>query len=116
MIVLAVAVGGALGTGLRWLADTGLPRPSGFPLGITLVNVLGSFLLGVVAGLEVADGSVWVTPFTAGVLGGFTTYSTWMVDIDRAPTAVRSIVILAIPLGAGLIAAAVGVFTGSSIG
>lgn len=116
MIVVAVALGGAFGTGLRWLADVGLPRPSGFPLGITLVNVLGSFLLGVVAGLEVVEGSAWVTPFTAGVLGGFTTYSTWMVDIDRASTAMRSIVVMAVPLGAGLVAAAVGVLTGSSIG
>lgn len=112
MIVVAVAIGGGLGAGLRWLADAVLPRPAGFPVGITAVNILGSLLLGVVVGLGIEDGTVWATALTVGVLGGFTTFSTWMVDIDRAPSSAASLAIAAVPLVAGLLAAGLGIVIG----
>ena len=113
MIVLAVAIGGGIGAGLRWLADGLVPRPSGFPLGITLVNLLGSLLLGYVVGLEVAEGVAWLTPLTIGVLGGFTTFSTWMVDIHGAPSRRMSAAVALVPLLLGLGAASLGVYLGT---
>lgn len=116
MIVAAIAIGGGVGAVLRWWADLMLPRPSGFPLGITIVNVLGSFAFGVVVGLDVAASAAWSTPFTVGVLGGFTTYSTWMADIDRAETMSLRAATLAVPLVLGMAAAALGVVVGARAG
>ena len=115
MIVLAIALGGGLGAGLRWLADSALPRPAGFPVGITAVNIVGSLVLGMVVGLGVAEGTAWVAALTVGVLGGFTTFSTWMVDIEQAPTSTTSLAIAVAPLGAGLAAAALGIVIGTAL-
>ena len=87
MIWILVGVGGALGSmarhGLnhlvhqRFLAST-------FPLGIFAVNILGSTLIGVVAGL-LASGRVNLsfharTFLIVGVFGGFTTFSSFSLD------------------------------------
>lgn len=78
---LWICLGGAAGTGARyllagWLRATG----PGFPWGTLVVNVIGSFLLGVV--MQVALTTDLISPtlrlgLTTGVLGGFTTYSTF---------------------------------------
>lgn len=114
--MLAVAFGGGVGAVLRWLADVLIPRPAGFPLGTTIVNVVGSLLLGLVVGADVAVGTAWLTPFSVGVLGGFTTFSTWMVDIDEAPSSRATVAVAGIPLVLGLLAASVGVVLGAEIG
>lgn len=115
MTVVFVALGGAIGAVARWFADTGLPRPGGFPLGITVVNVTGSLLLGLVIGIEVAEGARWLTPVTVGALGGFTTFSTWMVDIDRSSSIPRAVMVALVPLVIGLGAAAVGILAGVAL-
>lgn len=81
---VAVAVGGALGAVLRywlqgWVQSFGGSR---FPWGTLAVNVLGSFLLGVVIALTLAKATAtWERTFLAiGVLGGFTTYSTFSYE------------------------------------
>ncbi len=82
---LAVAVGGALGALARWLAVEQALRLLGpdFPAGTMAVNLLGSLLLGVLAGL-MAQGlalSAELRGFLAvGFLGGFTTFSTYTLD------------------------------------
>jgi CrcB protein len=113
VIVLTVAIGGGVGAALRWFADTALPRPAGFPVGITVVNVVGSLILGFAVGFGVTDA---LTPFTVGLLGGFTTFSTWMVDIDRAESVRHSVVVALAPLIIGLLAATVGVLAGAAVG
>lgn len=115
MIVLAVAAGGGIGAALRWLTDSAVPRPSGFPLGITIANVLGSLLLGLIVGYEVAEAAAWLTPMTVGVLGGFTTFSTWMVDIDTSTSRRDAILVAIVPLVAGLAAALVGLVVGAGM-
>ena len=99
---------------LRWGIASFLPkRGNGFPVGITVVNVVGSFLLGVVVGLTASDGiNVATAPLTIGLLGGFTTFSTWMVDIEEAPSTRVSAAIVGIPLMLGLAAAAAGIAMG----
>lgn len=84
---IAVAVGGALGSMARfWLtammmALTG-PR---FPWGTLLINVLGSFVIGLVAGFTLTPVRIAVHPdlrifLMTGVCGGFTTFSAFSLQ------------------------------------
>jgi len=79
---LWVCVGGAIGTGARYLVAIGVPRLLGtsFPYGTLLVNVVGSFLIGAI--MHVGLTTALIPPtlrlvLTTGVMGGFTTYSTF---------------------------------------
>jgi CrcB protein len=114
VIALLVAVGGGLGAVARWGIATWIPKADGgFPVGITIVNVVGSFLLGLVVGFVSVSQSLTATePLTVGVLGGFTTFSTWMVDIDEAPSSRVEWAVATIPLLFGLMAAAAGLALG----
>ena len=80
-----VALGGALGSLLRYQAGLIWPTPAGsFPTTILLVNLLGCLVIGVflVVVVEVRTVHRLVRPFFAtGVLGGFTTFSTYSLDI-----------------------------------
>ncbi|HEX7488273.1 MAG TPA: CrcB family protein [Anaeromyxobacteraceae bacterium] len=76
-----VCLGGAAGTGARYLLATGALRWLGpaFPWGTLGVNLLGSLLLGAVMELAVLG---YLTPdlrvvLASGVMGGFTTYSSF---------------------------------------
>jgi fluoride exporter len=76
-----VAVGGGLGTGLRYLITTLTPKVAGLPIATFSINITGAFLLGVLLEL-LADRSLdtgWSRRIRLGVgtggLGGFTTYS-----------------------------------------
>jgi CrcB protein len=76
-----VAVGGGLGTGLRYLITTLTPKVAGLPIATISINVTGAFLLGVLLEL-LADRSLdtgWSRRIRLSVgtggLGGFTTYS-----------------------------------------
>ena len=113
--LLLLAVGGGLGAAARWLIDRAVPTPpGGFPLGITIVNVAGSFMLGIVVGAGwVSLGAVNQDVVGIGLLGGFTTFSTWMVDIDRATPAAALVTV--IPLVFGVLAAACGVAVGAAV-
>jgi len=86
-VLAAIAAGGATGAAARYLIGQTWPTPAGaFPIGTLAINVLGCALIGVLMVL-VAD--VWgrqrlIRPFLGtGVLGGFTTFSTYAVDIQR---------------------------------
>jgi CrcB protein len=79
---LLICLGGALGTGARYLIAIGVPRLAGtsFPYATLIVNALGSFLLGAImhVGLTTSTMSPTVRVVLAtGVMGGFTTYSTF---------------------------------------
>ena len=77
-----ICLGGAVGTGARYLIATGAPRLLGtsFPYATLIVNVAGSFLLGAI--MHIGLTTNLITPQTrlvlaTGVMGGFTTYSTF---------------------------------------
>ena len=74
---LWICLGGAAGTGARYLLSGWLLRAAGpgFPWGTLAVNVLGSFLLGLL--MQVALATDLRLALTVGVMGGFTTYSTF---------------------------------------
>ena len=83
--LVALVVGGGVGAGARYVLD-GLVmrgRRGAFPLGILVVNVSGSFLLGLLTALAPVIGHAWLTILGVGLLGGFTTFSTVAVDSVR---------------------------------
>ena len=83
-----VAIGGGLGSILRYLTSGLAARWLGldFPYGTLIVNVVGSFLIGVVQALA-EQASVMPEParlfLSAGVMGGFTTYSAFSYETVR---------------------------------
>lgn len=78
--LLTIALGGALGAVLRTLVG-GLLQREGFPVAILVVNVLGSFAMGVVAVMLVRAGLPQWQPFLmTGLLGGFTTFSAFSLE------------------------------------
>ncbi|MGI5192288.1 fluoride efflux transporter CrcB [Streptomyces sp. CA-288835] len=86
-IVAVVAAGGAVGATARYGASLIWPTQTGaFPWTTFLVNVIGCAVIGV---FMVVISDVWaahrlVRPFFGtGVLGGFTTFSTYAVDIQK---------------------------------
>jgi CrcB protein len=79
---LLVCLAGAAGTGARYLVSLGSARYLGpaFPFGTLIVNVVGSFFLAVVAVLGLEVGAISPdarTVLAVGVMGGFTTYSSF---------------------------------------
>ncbi|TNF28657.1 MAG: fluoride efflux transporter CrcB [Deltaproteobacteria bacterium] len=86
--LLWISLGGAVGTGLRYLLAGWVQRAAGpsFPYGTLSVNVIGSFVLGVlmVVGTETELMSPTVRlAVTTGAMGGFTTYSTFSYETLR---------------------------------
>ena len=89
-IVVAVAVGSALGGVARYWCTGVVSRAFGetFPWGTLLINVLGSFLIGLVAAVTGPDGRLLVSPVTrqfwlVGIFGGFTTFSSFSLNTLR---------------------------------
>lgn len=96
MRLLLVLAGGALGSGGRYLVGTWVAARfgAGFPWGTLAVNIAGSFLIGLLATL--ADERGAISPQTrvflvVGVLGGFTTFSSFSLEtlrlVDHGDTA-----------------------------
>ena len=82
---LIVFVGAGLGGALRHLANGIIPRLLGshFPYSTLLVNVTGSFTMGLIAGWFAYKGDAaqaWRLFFTTGILGGFTTFSAFSLE------------------------------------
>ncbi|MGW8487855.1 fluoride efflux transporter FluC [Streptomyces sp. NPDC055886] len=96
-VLAAVAAGGALGALARYGALVLWPGGGGFPWTVFVVNVSGCALIGALMVLTVERGRVThplVRPFLGvGVLGGFTTFSTYAAGVSdllvrqEAPTA-----------------------------
>lgn len=82
--VLQVALGGAVGATLRYLAGLAIVRAvghTGFPVAILSVNILGSFLMGVFVVVAAHRGLTHLSPLVmTGVLGGFTTFSAFSLE------------------------------------
>ncbi|KAF2420639.1 fluoride efflux transporter CrcB [Microbacterium sp. B35-30] len=80
--LLLAALAGGVGAGLRYIVDRLLTpvRGMGFPWGILVVNVSGSFALGVITGLGAAIAPELSLVLGLGLLGGYTTFSTVSVE------------------------------------
>ncbi|PIE10114.1 MAG: fluoride efflux transporter CrcB [Rhodobacterales bacterium] len=81
--LIQVALGGAVGASLRYLTGKAAVRllGHGFPWGTLTVNILGSFLMGMlVVLLAEKTGNRFAPLLMTGVLGGFTTFSAFSLD------------------------------------
>lgn len=77
-LIAAVALGGAAGALARWALAEALPDGTGFPWTTFAINVVGSFLLALLpAFLVVRRSRLLTVGLGTGVLGGFTTLSTY---------------------------------------
>lgn len=103
-VIIAVAIGGAIGSVGRYLVSIGAGHWLGtnFPAGTLIVNVLGSFAMGV---LIESMALAWTVStevramLVVGLLGAFTTFSTFSMDVaylyERGQMAMCAIYILA---------------------
>jgi fluoride exporter len=80
---VGVAVLGALGALARFRVDSAVSArfPSDFPVGTLVVNLTGAFALGVLLGAAIPHRAALV--LGTGFMGGYTTFSTWMVESER---------------------------------
>lgn len=122
-IWISVALGGAVGSLARHVVNAGcahlLARP--VPYATAAVNLIGSLAIGVLAGL-IASGRLSMTPSTrafvfVGVLGGFTTFSSFVLDtLTLAQSGDRSLALsnVAGQMVVGLIAVFAGYYAATS--
>jgi fluoride exporter len=86
-VVLAVSVAGGLGAAARFVLDGAIKGRirRRFPIGTMVINLTGSFLLGLVTGLAVAHALPveWRLIVGTGFLGGYTTFSTASFETVR---------------------------------
>ena len=113
MLTLAVALAAAAGSVARYVVDQLVQhRTRGdFPYGTLVVNVSGSFVLGLVVGLAAHHGlaATAAVVIGTGFAGGFTTLSTWAWEtLAEASDLLEASVNITGSLGAGLAAAAAG--------
>ena len=112
--LLAVIIGGMLGTGLRVAIDTLLPHSDReFPLSTLIINVAGSFALGVLVARVWPGAPAWLRAgLGAGLLGSFTTFSALAVAlVSLGPTPLAALY-LGLSLLLGLTAAFLGLRLG----
>lgn len=76
--ILLVGLGGSVGACLRFLISGAIPSTKGLPSGTLTVNTIGTFILAFLA--YSAIGTEIVYPITIGVLGSFTTFSTFAYE------------------------------------
>jgi CrcB protein len=115
--LLIVGIGGFVGSISRYAlskwADS--RRPGWFPAGTFMVNILGSFLLGILWGIGYKDLVWWDTAallLGTGFLGSFTTFSTFSVEVVGLMSREKFLMAVKYPLVTlllGISAAALGV-------
>ena len=121
-----VFIGGAGGSVVRWLVGIGVGerfKGSTFPLGTLLINVSGAFLMGLLSTLFDIDwkdryGNNLTALVLTGVLGGYTTFSSYQLDTANLyNNKTRGLALYWIgSVAAGLIAAALGAITARVFG
>jgi fluoride exporter len=87
VITLWLTLAGGAGAMTRYVADTKMQRlrPTNLPVGTLVINVTGSLILGVIAGLVIAHGASrqLETIVGTGFCGGYTTFSAASVETIR---------------------------------
>ena len=117
--VIWVGAGGAIGSALRYLTWRAFGGAGPFPWATVLVNITGSFLLGLLAGLYAGRLSPTMRlGLFFGFLGGFTTFSTFTsetVVLARTGSAALAFGNVAVSVVVGLTAAFIGVLLGEQL-
>ncbi|WP_017595232.1 fluoride efflux transporter CrcB [Nocardiopsis potens] len=117
-VLSVIAAGGAIGGAARYAASVLLPTaPGEFPVATFLVNVSGCLLIGVLMVLVARSGPRLrlLRPFLGvGVLGGYTTFSTYVIDAQGLLDAERAATAL-VYLGGTLLCALAAVWAGTAL-
>lgn len=107
-VLAAICVGGAIGTLARYEIERTWPAGSGIPWATLTINISGAFLLGAlvsVVAARVAGSRSRFAPLVrpalgTGVLGGYTTFSTFMVEShDRSAAVAATYIVISVVLG-----------------
>ncbi len=116
-VLLAIAIGGGLGSLARHYLSTAIYAFTGgtFPWGILTVNVIGGFTMGLIvelSALKLDLGPEWRAFFTTGILGGFTTFSafgleTWQLLQSGRASAALLYALGSVVLGVAAVAAGI---------
>ena len=119
--VALIAAAGALGTVSRYVVSMAAIRYLGshFPYGTLTVNLIGSFLLGMLAQIGLRSTiipSAYVVPITAGFLGAFTTFSTFSYETTHLVLDKGSWTLAAINIAANIILGSIGTVSGILVG
>jgi CrcB protein len=119
--VLQVALGGAIGSVARYFVNINAARLIGpqFPWGTVIVNVVGSFLMGLIIVVLLHKDAMRFAPFLmTGILGGFTTFSAFSLDSWKIWSDYSIYVALLYALGTVIVsflALVVGIFVARSV-
>ncbi|MBP2421187.1 fluoride efflux transporter FluC [Microbacterium imperiale] len=116
-MLIALVVAGGVGAGIRYVVDVVVTRGrrEAFPIGILVVNVTGSAMLGLLTGLGTVIGAEVMAVLGIGLLGGYTTFSTVSVETVQLARRGRrdwAVVNLVGTLAAAVVAAAIGMTIG----
>ncbi len=119
--LVAVFVGGLIGTSLRLLIDLALAHDlDEFALGTLLVNSVGAFALGLLVAALWPRVPGWVRAgLGPGILGSFTTFSAFAVSVvalGQASDLVGAVLTVVLGLGLGMLAAWAGLTVGARLG
>ena len=121
-IILAIALGGALGSVGRYILTVATKEYTDLQgLGTLIVNTLGAFLLGMILGM--AENRLEISEpikngLTIGLLGGFTTFSTFMYDAIyhvEETNWLAAIILITATILLGLIVMISGLFIGRTV-
>lgn len=123
MQTIAIAAGGAIGALLRFWMSNGIYSLMGrtFPYGTLAVNVLGSLLMGFLYVLlvdKLALGPQWRAALLIGLLGAFTTFSTFSIEtlnLVEEGEAIKALLNVVLSVVLCLAAAWAGVLAGRTV-
>jgi fluoride exporter len=118
MVWVGVMLIGGAGSVLRFTVDGAIASrtPRAFPYGTLVVNLSGSVLLGLIAGLTLSQDAALLAGTAA--VGSYTTFSTWMFETQRLAEDRQMLNLAAnvvVSLVAGVIAAALGRLVGNHL-
>lgn len=118
-VIVAVGIGAMIGALLRFWAQRSLNLSALSPTGTLLVNIVGSFILGIMTGgLAHKGGTAWYYAITAGFCGSLTTFSSItmevfeMIQLSEIP---RALAYLAFTIGLGMLGFITGYWSGSKL-
>ncbi len=115
---IAVGVLGGAAAAARFLIDSAFAARTDhpFPLGVLAINLAGTLVLGLIAGAALSGEALVIV--AGGVLGSFTTFSTWMLDSHRLADAGHAHLVwlnLGLSLFAGFAAIVAGHWIGTTL-